>query len=138
MADDLIVLKVDKAKALLASVRTVLEAKQVADVAHGLQITALRQGACDAARQCRELEIDALTLIGELIQAGPKSTGTRGQLNGRSSSGRTRVEPPENRAPSQEELLGKGGRKTAAAAQALATLKQSDPALHEKVRAGKK
>src|SRR5262245_33584763 len=70
MADDLVVVKLDRARMLLAEVRDAGQAKQVADLAHAARVLAQRQRLSQQViRQAREIEIDALTLLGEHLQA---------------------------------------------------------------------
>jgi protein gp37 len=138
MSRDLIVAKLGGALALLAQARDATDAKHVADLARAVEVYAKRQRLSeDAIAYATAVKVDAMTLMGEFLKAAPKNTGAKGQLKGRDASGSTRKEPPENGAPTQEALFGKGGKKVASVAQALADMKQEDPALHEEVRGGK-
>jgi site-specific DNA-methyltransferase (adenine-specific) len=138
MKGDLIVLKLDKARLLLAEARDATDAKKVADLAHAAEIYAKRQKLSqEAINYATMVKVDALTLMGEFLIHGPKNNGTKGQLRGKQPSGGSLVVPPEKNAPTQEELLGKGGRKVASTAKGLATLKKADPETHEQVRQGK-
>jgi site-specific DNA-methyltransferase (adenine-specific) len=134
---DLIVMKVDRARVLLAAARDAGDCKRVADVARAAEVYAKRQKLSEEVIQCATaVKVDAMTLMGEFLKAGPKKKRPAGPGRGHkgekvSSNAVQTFEPP-----SQEELLGKGGRKVAAEAQALARLKEETPELHEAVRNG--
>jgi N6-adenosine-specific RNA methylase IME4 len=136
MSRDLIVSRLSSALALLAQARNATDAKQVADLARAAEVYARRQKLSQEAIDFAvTIKVDALTLMGDFLKAGPKNTGTAGQ--GRPRKGSTIRELPKNGAATQEQLLGKGGRKMAMLAQMLADLKEEEPALHEQVRAGR-
>jgi hypothetical protein len=89
------------------------------------------------------VKVDAMTLMGEFLKAGPKNKGTRGQplppgpgRGSRQKTGSANAEPPVSNVPTHEQLFGPGGKKAAQEAQALATLKAEAPEEHERVRAG--
>src|SRR5262245_19631031 len=143
MPNDLIKLETCRARAVLAQAREVLarvrdaaDAKQVAEVAHAAKIALIRQGAREAAAECHEVEVDALTVAGDFLNARPMNRGERGQFNGRDSSGGSRRQQPEIVTPTLADL-GFKDRKMAATAEALAVLRRQDPGLHARVRAGK-
>ena len=73
--------------------------------------------------------------MGEMLADAPKNKGESGQLNGRDSSGSTQRKPPENHTPT---LADVGiTKKESSQSQALATVKEKNPELHEQMRAGK-
>jgi hypothetical protein len=72
---EIIQLKMDRARCMLAEVRDAVGAKRVADFAHAATIAAIRQGATEAAARCKEIEVDALTLEGEFLKRAPKAPG---------------------------------------------------------------
>jgi hypothetical protein len=78
------------------------------------------------------IAVDAKTLLGEFLKEAPKNKGGGDGSNQHRRATRTTKEPVPT--PSQEDLLGKGGRKIASEAQAQATLKEQAPDLHEQVR----
>lgn len=125
MSNDLIIIKVDKARQLLAQAKDAPEAKQVADLARAAEVYARRQKLSEEAIQyAHAVKIDAMTLMGEFLKRRPKNDGARGV-------GKSGV-PPEN--PTLNEVgIGK---KESADSQALADLKTDDPPTHEKVRTG--
>jgi hypothetical protein len=136
MSRDLIVAKLGGALALLARAKDATDAKHVADLARAVEVYAKRQRLSeDAIAYATSVRIDALTLMGEFLKAGPKHPGARGNPGGR---GARIVQSPNGTAQpaTQEQLFGKGGKKVASLAQALATIKAEDPALHEEVRGG--
>jgi hypothetical protein len=135
MTRDLIVSRLSGALALLAQAKDATDAKHVADLARAVEVYARRQELGDEAiAYATAIKVDAMTLMGEFLKAAPKNKGTAGE--GRPRKGGPKREPPKNGAATQEELFGKGGKKVASTAQALATIKAEDPALHEEVRGG--
>jgi site-specific DNA-methyltransferase (adenine-specific) len=132
---DLIVVQVDRARALLEKARDAPDAKKVADAARAAEVYARRQKLSeDVIRYATGVKVDALTLMGEFLLTSPKNKGTAG--NGRPKKGSTKREQPKDSPPTREQLFGKGGRKTASEAQALAVLKVTAPDLHKAVRDG--
>ena len=104
MPHDLIVVKVDRARALLAEASNAQEAKTVADMAKAAEVYAKRQKLSEEIiDHAHAIKIDALTLLGEFLEAAKKNVGTRRQLNGK-SSGRVKITPPEDTVPTYEEL----------------------------------
>ena len=78
-----------------------------------------------------------MTLMGEILKAGPVNNGTAGQLNGagpgRGKTGSTKVKPPVLTAPTLADI-GISKRESTDA-KALAGIKEMVPELHEQVRA---
>jgi site-specific DNA-methyltransferase (adenine-specific) len=135
MPNDLIVTKVDRARMLLAEARDATDCKQVADVAKAAEVYARRQKlGQEAVEYAHAVVIDAQTMMGELLKAGPKNTGAKGRRGGgtRGSKKEPRVD-----APSTLSELGIG-KKESSDAQALARLKEEAPEAYEEVRTGKK
>lgn len=127
---DLIVSKLEPARQMLALARDASDAKQVADLARAAEVYARRQKLSEECiAYATAVKVDALTLMGEFLKTAPKA------LAGRPAKISTKVEPISP--PTQEETFGDGGRKIASDAQALADLKQEDPATFEQVRTGK-
>ncbi len=129
MAQDLIVVKVDRARALLAEARDAVDAKQVADLALAAEVYAKRQKLSEEAiGYATAVKVDALTMMGEFLKVTPKAPPGRPLKNG------SRVEPI-----SPPTLAETGiSKKASASAQALADLKVKAPDVHEAVRTGKK
>ena len=137
MAQQLIVLKADKARALLALARTPTDAKAVVDIAHAAKIAAIRQGALDAAAECHDLKIDALAVMGAMLREGPKHKGNRAKGTGSNQHKKQAQSQKSTAPPTQEQLFGKGGRKVAAEAQAVARVQERKPQLFKALKAGK-
>jgi site-specific DNA-methyltransferase (adenine-specific) len=130
MSNDLIVVKVDRARMLLAEARDASQAKQVADLAQAAEVYAKRQKLSEEVIQhAHAVKVDALTLLGEFLKANPP----RGAGPGRGHKG-------EKKTNSKGELVFGLPReipaKESSNAQALAELKEKDPGLHEQVRTG--
>lgn len=119
LADRVIARLRDAEKALQQAV-TVHQAKLVADVAAAQEVFAHRQKlGDDVIGYAHEIKTHALARLGDLLQAMPKATGTRGQKLTRVTGGAI-AEPPVTGLPTYADLgLDK---KTAAVAQQLAAL----------------
>ena len=88
----------------LAIAVTIPQVKLVADIAAAQEIFSARQQLSeDVIGRAHELKIEALARLGVLIERAPKATGTRGQLKGRTSSGGSRRDPPEETTPTLAE-----------------------------------
>ncbi|HJZ58140.1 MAG TPA: hypothetical protein VKE74_24575 [Gemmataceae bacterium] len=112
----------DKARLLLAEVRDATDAKKVADLAHAAEVYARRQKLGEeCVAYAREVVVDAMTLMGEMLKQTPKATAGR---------------PPEIgscREPiSKPPTLADHGisKKESSEAQVLATVKETNPELH--------
>lgn len=129
--NDLIVQKVDHARLLLAEARDASEAKKVADLARAAEVYARRQKLSEEAiAYATAVRVDAMTLMGEFLKTAPKNQGA---VPGKTGS---KTKPVLDPTPT---LADHGiGKKESSDAQALAALKESEPDLHEEVRAGKK
>jgi hypothetical protein len=133
---DPVLARLTRARALLASATGPVDCKPVADMAHVVEVFARRQGLSLKVRaQVHEIYVDALTEMGAFLEQGPKNEGTRGQLTSRGVVGGPKLEPPIT-PPTQEGLLGPGGKKIASVAQTLSWMRRTAPDLHEKVRRG--
>jgi hypothetical protein len=78
-SQDLIVVKVDKARVLLAEARDANDAKKVADLARAAEVYAKRQKLSDEAiAYATAVKVDALTLMEEFLKDAPKNEGARG------------------------------------------------------------
>lgn len=79
MAQDPSVVKVDKARMLLAEAWDAGDAKRVADLARAAEVYAKRQKLSEeAVASATAVKVDALTLMGEFLKAGPKNKGAKG------------------------------------------------------------
>lgn len=132
---DLVLVRLDAARKALAEARTIQETKAIADIARAAEVYAKRQKlAQQAIDSAHAIHVEALRKLGQILKAGPKAKGTRGQLKGtKDGSGATAVIGPEpERAPSYASV-GLDYR-TASTAQRLAGLPNGEFA---KVRDGK-
>lgn len=129
-AADLIVARLEPACRMLAEARDAVDAKQVADLARAAEVYARRQKLSEEAiAYATAVKVDAMTLMGEFLKAAPKASAGRPT---KISTNEELISPP-----TQEEVLGKGGRKIASDAQALAAMKADAPDLHQGVKEGK-
>jgi hypothetical protein len=79
VSNDLIAVKLDQARMLLAEARDAGDAKKVADLARAAEVYARRQKLSEEAIDyAHAVKIDALTLMGELLEQAPKNRGTAG------------------------------------------------------------
>jgi hypothetical protein len=130
--NDLIVAKVDRARALLAQAVDAVSAKRVADMARAAEVYARRQKLSEETiKYAEEIRIDAMTLLGEFLKKpGAKNKGA----NGSRVTG-NRQEPVRDATPTLADLgISK---KESSTAQTLADIKEQAPELHEQVRAKK-
>ncbi len=127
--EDLVIMKLDRAKQALAEAKTIQQTKKIFDVAGAVETYARRQQlGCDAIAYAYAVKIEALRQLGELLKETPKNEGTR--LAGRTIGGSTK-ELPKDPTPTLADLgIGK---KTSMIAQQLADLPQ---ALFDQVRDG--
>jgi len=117
---------------MLELARTPVEAKRVADLAKAAETTArLQQLGEEAVSHARAICVDALLLMGKMLKTAEKNTGVR--LNGKDDLGGSRLEPPKSDVPTLADQGISG--KQSMHAQALAAVRESDPALFERVRA---
>ena len=132
---DFVLARIDAARQALALARDATDAKKVADLARAAEVYAKRQKASEEVIEyATGIKVDALALMGEMLQAGEKNRGTAGA--GRPPKiGGSRKEPPIV-PPTTLANLGIG-KKESAAAQALAAAKAADPKLFAAARKGK-
>jgi hypothetical protein len=129
---DLIVAKLAPACRTLAEASNATQAKRVADLARAAEVYAQQQKLGEeAARYAHAVKIDAMTLMGEFLKVAPKNEGTRTKGGGTGAGGSMK-EPPAT--PTLADL--RIDKKSSATAQALATLQEKAPDLHEQVRKG--
>lgn len=131
MSTDLIIRKVDQAKALLAECRDATDAKRVTDMAHAAEIYARRQKLSqDAIDYAHSVKIDAQTLLGEFLAGVVKNVGAvRGKTGCKSK-------PVLDSTPTLAKLgITKG---ESFEAQHLAKLRRDAPSEHAAVRSGNK
>src|SRR5262245_41618463 len=126
----------DNARRLLARCSNAPEAKRVADLARAAEVYARRQKLGEeAVGYATAVKVDALTLLGEFLKANPPVVGARGSPGPGRGKRSSKV---ELRFPSGSTLADHGiDKKESMEAQALAELKEKDPATHEQVRARK-
>jgi hypothetical protein len=99
-------------------------------MAHAAEVYARRQRLSDEiAEHAHAIKVDALTLMGEFLKSEPKNKGAKGSI----ITGAKRVPLKDNRPRLRDAGISK---KESSTAQTLATLKQSRPELHQKVKAG--
>jgi hypothetical protein len=129
MALDLVAVKTDQARALLAEARDARSAKKVADMARAVEIFAKRQRyAQDAIDYATAVKVDAMTLMGEFLKAHPPQQGGPG----RAKKGKRKTVAGSNG------FLPDGiSRQESSEAQTLVDLRDDQPAEYERVRAGK-
>lgn len=78
MSTDIIVVQVDKARALLAQAKNAPQAKQIVDMAHAAEVYAKRQKLSqDAIDYAHAVRIDATALLGKFQKVAPKNEGGR-------------------------------------------------------------
>lgn len=58
------------------------------------------------AHRCEETWMESEIKLGKLLKEMPKNKGTKGQLKGKTSSGSTKMEPPEQEQPATYTELG--------------------------------
>lgn len=129
--NDIIIARVDKARALLLSARNAQEAKQVKDMAHAVKIYAFRQ---KLSRECihyaHSVEVDAETLMGEFLLRAEKNKGASG--GGTKDGPRGNYKEPRDKTPT---LAAVGlTKKESSNAQFIATLKATKPEIHQRLR----
>src|SRR5262245_13462413 len=79
MSKDLVVVKLDQARMLLAEAKDAGQAKQVADIAAGLEVVARRRKLSrEAIQNAHAVWVDAMTLTGEFLRAAPRNKGAKG------------------------------------------------------------
>lgn len=136
MTQDLIVLKVDRARALLAEAGNATDAKRVADLALAAEIYARRQKLSEEAiAYATAVKVDAMTLMGEFLKEAEKNTGAADGTPGPGRGKRGAEAEPRFSAPPTLADLGIS-KKESSAAQALAAIKEEAPDLHEAARTG--
>lgn len=78
-AADAAIARIDRARALLAEAKSMIDVKQVVDMAAAAEVYAKRQKLSDEAiGYAHSIKIDALTRLGEMLKATPKNTGAKG------------------------------------------------------------
>ena len=132
--NDLIIVKVDQARNLLAECTTAEQAKRVKDMATAVEIYAKRQKlGKESIEYAHKIVVDAETLLGEFLEKAPKNIGTAGL--GRPTLGGTKKEPPKDVPTLAEVGLTK---KESAEAQLLSKVAKERPKDHEAIREGEK
>ncbi len=94
-AGDSAIVQLSKAQSALAECKTVMEAKQIADVAEAARVYLERTNAsAETVNRATEIRLLAERQMGEFLKAMPKNTGTAGQLVGPGRIGATHSEVP--------------------------------------------
>lgn len=105
LRNDTVILRLEAARNALAEADTIQKTKTIVDVAAAALVWAKRhQLGKEAVAYAQSVEIEAFRKMGQQLRETPKATGTRGQLQGRDSSGATKTEGPENGVPTLAEL----------------------------------
>lgn len=117
---DAAIARIDKARALLAEAKSMIDVKQVVDMAAAAEVYAKRQKLSDEAiGYAHSIKIDALTRLGEMLKAAPKNTGAAGSAG----PGRGNAVPIANRVSDVPTLADLGiDKKVSMVAQQLASL----------------
>ena len=129
--NDMILAKVDRAKALLVQCRDAGDAKKVSDMAHAAEIYAKRQRASqETIDYAHGIKVDAMTLLGEFLSRQEMNKGVR--MNGKDSIGGAKKEPPKKEIPT----LAQSGitKKESALSQKLHKLSKENPERHAAIR----
>ena len=128
--NDIIVVKLDAAKMLLAQVSNASGAKHVVDMAHAAEVYARRQKcSLEVIEHAHAIKVDAMTLLGEYLKRAEKAPAGRPVKIGPTVQP---ISPPPTLAALNLT------RNESSDAQALAALKVEAPTEHEEVRTGKK
>lgn len=134
LRNDTVIVRLEAARTALSEAKTIQQSKTIADVAAAAEIYARRQKLGEEAIDfAHSVKIEALRLLGQIMAKTPKNSGSKGQLNGKDSSGGTRKVPPEIQAPTLAELGV--DKKTSSMAQKLAALPEKE---FEEVKEGHK
>lgn len=129
--EDLIVARVDKARALLALASGPGEAKKIADMARAAEVYARRQRLSEEAiGYAVAVKVDAMTLLGEFLEGAEKNKGACGSR----VTGTKREPVKDTRATLAEVGVTK---RESSESQKLARMKREAPEKHAAVREGK-
>lgn len=131
---DVVADRMTGARALLAQARTAGDAKRVADLARAAEVYAQRQKLGDELiADATALKVEAMTVLGEFLQAAEK----RGPEHSRGGGSKGSHREPLPEAPP---TLAESGisKKESMNAQALATVKDELPEVYEQILAGKR
>jgi N6-adenosine-specific RNA methylase IME4 len=129
---DPVLIRLDRAHALLSEARDSADCKRVADIAAAMERYARSQKlGKEAVQYATGIKVEALTRLGEFEEKEPKNTGAKGIGPIAVPNGNY------NQPPTQEQRLGKGGRKVAMLGQALVTMQREDEALYHNIWLGK-
>ena len=129
--NDLIVVRLERARDALAEAKTMQAAKKIADMAGAAETYARRQElGQEVIDYAHGLRVDALALLGTMIKTQKAGEGLNRGLAGSHVTGTTRVPVTDDRPTLASASITK---KVSALAQKLADL---PPVLFEQVRAG--
>jgi hypothetical protein len=135
VVNDQTLAKIDRARLLLQEARDAKDAKRIVDMAHAAEVYAKRQKLSEEiVKHANAIKIDAITRMGEFLKTTEKNVGAKGNPGGR---GAKIVRSPNGTA--QPPTIASAGisKRQSSEAQAMATMKQAHPELHEKVKSGK-
>lgn len=124
-------IKLDRARQILATVSSAMEAKKVADVARGLEVVAARQKDEEVMRYAREIHADALRLEGHFLANHKARPGPKRSNNSVTQGDRTQK---EKNATLDEQKINK---RESVAAQAVAEAADTDEQAFQDFRSGK-
>jgi len=94
MITDLVITKLDTARAALAEAKTIQETKKILDVASAAEIYAKRQQLGEeAVKYATSIKVEALAQLGRMLKETPRNTGVR-LLGGGNGAGGAISEPP--------------------------------------------
>lgn len=133
MKHDLIVTRLDGARALLLQARDVVDAKKVADIAHAAEIYAKRQKLSqESIDYAHSVKVDAMTLMGDFLRRQEKRSAKHSQGGGSKGSKR---EPLPKAPPTLQEIgIGK---KESSTCQKLSVMSEKEPERHAAIRDAK-
>ncbi|MGH8610202.1 MAG: hypothetical protein ACREX9_23180 [Gammaproteobacteria bacterium] len=101
---DSVIAKLNGARKLLAEATSLQAVKQVLDVGHAAEVLARRQNlGQETVRYATGIINEAGRVLGEMMKKAPKNKGTRGQLKGKTVSGGSKKDPPEESTPTLAE-----------------------------------
>ena len=99
------IIKLDQATQLLSECNTIQKAKEFRDMAEAARHYAKTHGlSIEASNNATEIKIRAEKLMGDMLRESPKNNGTKGQLNGRNSSGGVEVDTAREDTPTLADI----------------------------------
>lgn len=102
-AADAAIARIDRARTLLAEAKSMIDVKQVVDMAAAAEVYAKRQKLSDEAiGYAHSIKIDALTRLGEMLKATPKNIGAA--AGGKKDAPRGSIVEPRDTTPTLADL----------------------------------